>query len=340
MSVKEAAIFLILVLSLMLLAAPVAAAQQDEWPATVGGKTIVSVNGAPAIEGEMIIRYDNGTPDSRKDEILESLGATLLHRFTLIDADAVELAPGASVASALPAVESIPGVRYTQANGISRPAAVGAKDGDPLLRFQFTDQLTRVPLALKAAGKIEKSHPVVAVLDTGVDYTHPDLKDSMWINDAEKNGAAGVDDDGNGWIDDIYGIDACNVDGDPMDDYGHGTFVAGIIAATADNGEGIAPDDLDHLTGRCGPAGYVLKIDRVRADGQAGYRGTAALPVAAINPPLGPGSNGLRRRNRYLKRADLLVIRPANIGQNTIFYLYSLVARRRPANYRPVFHRM
>ena len=81
---------------------------------------------------------------------------------------------------------------------------------------------------------------IVAVIDTGVDYTHDDLAANMWTNDAELDGTAGVDDDGNGYVDDIYGIDTCNGDGDPYDDHYHGTHVAGTIAAVTDNGAGIA----------------------------------------------------------------------------------------------------
>lgn len=80
---------------------------------------------------------------------------------------------------------------------------------------------------------------IVAIIDTGVDREHPELKENMWINETESNGAQGIDDDKNGVVDDIYGYDFFNNDSDPSDDNGHGTFYAGIIGAKANNGFGI-----------------------------------------------------------------------------------------------------
>lgn len=83
------------------------------------------------------------------------------------------------------------------------------------------------------------ANTILAVVDTGVDYLHPDLATNIWTNPGEIAGD-GIDNDGNGFIDDIHGYDFVSGDGDPMDDHNHGTHVAGTIGAVANNGIGIA----------------------------------------------------------------------------------------------------
>jgi subtilisin family serine protease len=82
---------------------------------------------------------------------------------------------------------------------------------------------------------------LVAVIDTGIDYNHSDLKDNVWTNEIEAKGKTGVDDDGNGIIDDIHGANffVANPTGDPMDDHGHGSHCSGTIGAKGDDGKGI-----------------------------------------------------------------------------------------------------
>lgn len=86
------------------------------------------------------------------------------------------------------------------------------------------------------------SDVVVAVIDTGVDYKNKDLEANMWVNQAEKNGTKDVDDDGNGYVDDIHGwnfVPGAKNPADPMDDQGHGTHCSGTIGAVGNDNFGV-----------------------------------------------------------------------------------------------------
>ncbi len=109
---------------------------------------------------------------------------------------------------------------------------------------------------------------IVAVIDTGVDYTHEDLQQNMWVNEAELNGTPGVDDDGNGYIDDIHGYDFAYYDADPYDGHFHGTHCAGTIGAVGNNGKGVV--------GVC----WNVKIMAVKFLDDGGYGSTEGAVLA------------------------------------------------------------
>jgi len=91
------------------------------------------------------------------------------------------------------------------------------------------------------AWNIEKGSPdvVIAIVDSGIDYTHPDLASKIW-NNTDEIPNNGIDDDDNGYIDDTMGWDFYHMDNDPKDGNGHGTFCAGLAAASTNNNVGIA----------------------------------------------------------------------------------------------------
>ncbi len=166
---------------------------------------------------------------------------------------------------------------------------------------------------------------VVAVIDTGVDYLHEDLAGNMWINPSEIPGN-GIDDDGNGYIDDIHGINATDDSGDPMETVvesgGHGTHVAGAIAAVGDNDIGIAGVSwkakimaLKFISGSTGTTADAIKcLEYVIAQKRAGVN------IVAANASWGGGgfSQALRDTIQAANDAGILFVASAgNAGGDT-----------------------
>jgi subtilisin family serine protease len=129
----------------------------------------------------------------------------------------------------------MPGVRWVEPNRRFYASSLAAPS-DPLIGRQWALRSARVRGAWLATigGEVP-----VAVLDSGLDFSNPDLAQNLWTNRAELPGNR-LDDDGNGFVDDVHGADTVNYDGDPADGWGHGTAVASVIGARGDNGIGIS----------------------------------------------------------------------------------------------------
>jgi len=157
-----------------------------------------------------------------------------------------------------------PEVEYAELNHV---IAICTEPDDPQYLRQWGMQKIGAPEAWDTCrGSAEV---VVAVIDTGVDYNHRDIRANMWVNEAELHGQPGVDDDGNGYVDDIYGYNFAYNNADPMDDQGHGTNCAGTVAAIGNNGMDIA--------GVCWNA-RIMPLKILGADGE----GTEADAAPAI----------------------------------------------------------
>lgn len=119
-------------------------------------------------------------------------------------------------------------------------------ESEPLMKDQWALKAVNIK-NVWTQKKVTDKRPVIAILDTGVDITHPDLEGNIWTNEAEANGVEDEDDDNNGYADDIHGYDFVNQTARIGDWNGHGTHCAGIAAADGKNGKGIAGANPDAL---------------------------------------------------------------------------------------------
>ena len=135
--------------------------------------------------------------------------------------------------------EKSPYVEYAEPNYIYRVFSV---PNDPFFHLQWSlNQSMDHDIDAPEAWNLTtgRGDIVIAVIDTGVNYSHPDLAGNIWINEDEIPGNS-TDDDGNGYVDDYHGWDFVNEDNEPLDDSGHGTHCAGIIGAVGNNSIGIS----------------------------------------------------------------------------------------------------
>ncbi|MCD6334823.1 MAG: S8 family serine peptidase, partial [Candidatus Latescibacteria bacterium] len=177
---------------------------------------------------------------------------------------------------------------------------------------------------------------LVAIVDSGVDYEHEDLAERIWINKAERDGIEGVDDDGNGYVDDIRGWDFTDAptlpgngdyvgrDNDPMDESGHGTHVAGIVGAASDNGKGIA-GIAPNARLMCLRAGLRLSVggfleddDVAAAIVYAADNGAQVINMSWGDPRLSPL---IRDVIRYAEHQGCVLVAAAgNEGKEALYY--------------------
>jgi subtilisin family serine protease len=183
-----------------------------------------------AVPGELIVKF---RPGADRADVLAHRRAAVRYGLGLKGVTLVRLQAGDSIGAAAAALERDPDVLYAEPNRIFH---VHRTPNDPGYSELWGMDAISAPNAWDVT--TGSSSVAVAVIDTGVSYTHPDLAANIWANPGEI-ASNGLDDDSNGRIDDTRGWDAADGDPNPNDVIGHGTHVAGTIGALGDNSVGV-----------------------------------------------------------------------------------------------------
>ena len=254
----------------------------------------------------------------------KTAGGSTLERWRLL-----RFSPGTAADSLVLHYSMLKTVERVQPNYLRRFAST---PNDSLFRRQWN--LSHI--GWTEVEPVDASHLIVAVIDSGLDYHHPDIVDQVWTNEGEIPGSPGVDDDSNGYVDDFLGWDFTHApgfaaqgdyldrDGDPMDESGHGTHVAGIIAATSDNELGIAgvAHGVRIMPLRAGfnlaAGGFLEDDDLAAAIVYAADNGADILNMSWGDPQFSPLIRDVIRYAR--SRGCVLVAAAGNDGGDAVFY--------------------
>lgn len=202
---------------------------------------------------------------------------------------------GVAYAQRIPVYKPIGGERFLEVSPAAVAKAAKAAStmpfNDPLLNDQWHYNNDGHIAGTKAGadanvfkawetGVTGSKDVLVAIIDGGFQVDHPDLKDNVWINEAELNGKPGVDDDGNGFVDDIYGYNFV-INSSNINAHSHGTHVAGTVGATNNNGIGVCGVAGGGKDGKGGVKMMVCQVFDSRASSSAVADFGAALVYAA-----------------------------------------------------------
>lgn len=201
------------------------------------------------VPGEIIVKFKTGVSAFSKTSINNQLSGIEIKSFKSLNAQHIKLRDGVTVEDAVAEYSGFPNVAYAEPNYYRYLAATTPNDShfSKLWGLNNTGQSVNGTSGTFDADidatevwdiNTGSSSIIVAVIDSGVNYNHPDLDGNIWTNSGE-TASNGIDDDGNVYTDDIRGWDFVDGDNDPMDSNGHGTHVAGTIGAEGNNGLGV-----------------------------------------------------------------------------------------------------
>lgn len=236
---------------------------------------------------------------------------------------------GVTVEEAVETLKALPEVEYAEPNYLVYIQSTGTEDllsyiNEPMYNQQWGLNAIKMP-QLWSMDKVETERPVIAILDTGVDITHPDLKDNIWTNASEANGADYEDDDNNSYVDDVHGWDfvaGTPIIGNGMDRNGHGTHCAGIAAAVGNDSLGIVGAN---------PDAYILPIKVMGDDGTGdiaticrGIDYATACKAHVLSMSFGGGNSAAEYQALSKALTNYAVLCGAAGNENLDIYAYPL----------------
>ncbi|BBO68322.1 hypothetical protein DSCA_22520 [Desulfosarcina alkanivorans] len=271
------------------------------------------------VDGEVLVKYRQNRAPGKRAGDRAARGLSTVQAFRASGVRKVRLPADMTVDQAVALYRSDPDVLYAEPNYRYRLQAL--PDDAEMHRLwalvnDGTDGTTDADMDADQAWELETGSRdiVVAVVDSGVDATHPDLAANIWTHPGETPDN-GIDDDGNGYVDDVHGWDFADGDNRPVDTHGHGTHVAGIIGAVGNNGMGVA--------GVCWrvsimPLRYITAADYgTTADAIAAIEYAAANGADVINLSWGGGDYSQALKDA-IDAADALVVCAAGNGGNNL----------------------
>ena len=212
---------------------------------SVGPRTVVLANGLEAVEGELLLRFKDEVGVASMDRV-SALGGTVAHSYRSVPGLQLVRVPATmAIEDAVAAFQASPEVLYAEPNYIY---SIGATPDDAryaelwgMNNLAQTGGTVDADINAPEAWDIStgSTQAIVAIIDTGINYNHEDLAANTWVNPGEIPDND-VDDDGNGYVDDVHGINAITNTGDPLDDHNHGSHTFGTIAGRGNNAIGVA----------------------------------------------------------------------------------------------------
>jgi len=209
-------------------------------------RTLRAENGAEYVAGELLVRFKQNAGLSAQGAH-KLAGAKVLHTYRAVPELQLVSVAESAMQDAITAYQKDPNVEYVEPNYVYRINGTTPNDAlfGQLWGLNNTGQaggVADIDINAPEAWDLttgSNTASVVAVIDTGVDYNHPDLARNLWTNPGEIAGN-NLDDDSNGYVDDVHGINTITNSGNPLDDNDHGSHVAGTIAGRGNNGVGVA----------------------------------------------------------------------------------------------------